>query len=197
MEYLPLSAEARAVLSRELGWGDEFAIDDAFDVMSEPEKRQVEAMDRRTVNVALIEHRLNTLASEMGDGFRRLESKVDSNLEALQARIEANAIRTQDQIDLVSDRALERAEALAKADKHLADTMERRVAALEDAAFQRVTELEKWRVQVEASLRTQAEITDKGIKAKHLWIAAVGVVVAVGGLFMAIAAVIVTIVLSS
>lgn len=148
-------------------------------------ERRKEEVDRRHKNVALIEYRLNELTRDMTNGFMRLEGKIDSNLESLSERLERQ-----------SERASERAEALAEADRRLAEAVEKRTAMLEDEMEKRVTALERWRVEVEAGLKTVEKVQDKGIKAKHLWLAGIGVVVAIGGLLTATAAVIVTILLS-
>lgn len=153
--------------------------------------------ERRAFNSALVEHRLNEISSEMSRGFIRLESKVDSNLEALSSRIERETARQQEQIDLHAQRAADRAEALAAADSILAERVDGRLAALEADTLGRVDALEKWRITQEATVRALQESREGGLKTKHLWIAALGLVIAFGSMILACAAIVVTVVLTS
>lgn len=159
-------------------------------------ERRRDEIDRRSVNVALIEHRLNELDRDLARGFVTLESKVDGNLEAIQARIEANAVRVQDQFDTLEERQEERATAVRKAQELLAEAMEKRVAALEAESNTRLVNLEKWRVEVEAALRTRHEMKEGGLKTIHVVLGTLGFLVAVAGLGITAIAVVVTVLLS-
>lgn len=142
-------------------------------------------IDRRHVNVALIDHRLNEMAQAMLQGFTRLENKIDGNLESVMTRM-----------DTVSERQTVRAEALSAADKLITEQMDKRISLLEDSMDGRVLELEKWRVEVEARLDATREVADKGLKSKHLWIAGAALILTAGGLLVAAIGVIVTILLT-
>lgn len=154
--------------------------------MDLPGDKRGDEIDRRLPNVALIDHRLNELAQAMSSGFLRLENKIDGNLESVMERM-----------DRSNERQVERADALVTADNLLAEAMDRRIGLLEGKLNERVLELEKWRVEVEAEVATLADVKEGAVKTKHLWFAAVGVFVAMGGLVVAVAGVVVTILLTS